>query len=211
MSIEITHSVYYKTVILFCECYTYDLLIIDRRLPDGDGVEILQFMHTTLCVTPILLLTEKNTLGDRLSGLRSGADDYLGKPFSIEELILRAENLLKKIKKVTSLPIKVGELELFEEKVTVKIHDKVIKLRRKEFFILAFLVHHHDTVVTRQMLIDNVWHQASIPTYSTIDVYIRRIRLLLGKDVDCIHTVRTYGYTFKSTPSCKMTTSLAVM
>ena len=189
----------------------YDLIIIDRHLPDGDGLEILEYMNSTLSVAPILMLTQKNSLGERLSGLRLGADDYLGKPFCTDELILRSENLLKKIKKVTALPLKVGAIELFEESVTVKIHEKVIKLRRKEFFILSFLIHHHDTLVTRQMLIDNVWNQSSIPTYSTIDVYIRRIRVILGKEQECIQTVRTYGYTFKSTPSFKMTTPLAVI
>lgn len=172
----------------------YDLLIIDRQLPDGDGLEIVEHLHGSNLDTPILMLTELNAAKERVRGLREGADDYLGKPFSLDELLLRAEKLVKKIRKTDFSCGQLGRIQLFGESGVVRIGLKKIELRKREFKIFAFLVRHKNMVVTRQMLIENLWPENDIPTYKTLDVYVRRIRLKLGSDRWAIKTIRGYGY-----------------
>lgn len=184
----------------------YDLLIIDRHLPDGDGLEIAEHIHRSCSDTPILMLTDLNSVTDRVSGLRKGADDYLGKPFSTEELLLRAEKLVRKIPKTDTVSGQLGKIHLFADSGVVRIGLKKVHLRKREFGIFTFLVRHKNMLVSRQMLIDNLWPENEAPTQKTLDVYVRRIRLLLGKERWTVQTIRGYGYMARDriTPRFKM-------
>jgi DNA-binding response OmpR family regulator len=177
--------------------HKYDLVMLDRNLPDGDGLEIVQHMSKTKLETPILMLTEKNATSERVMGLRQGADDYLGKPFSVDELTLRVDNLLNKTKRMDDRNSPDERLHLFPASGVVQLGTRKFTFRRREYEIFAFLAHHKNAVVSRDMLINNLWVNEEVPTYSTIDVYIRRIRIILGGKSRIIQTIRSYGYRLK--------------
>lgn len=175
----------------------YDLIMLDRNLPDGDGIELVEHMSSVKLDTPILMLTEKNATAERVRGLRQGADDYLGKPFSMDELTLRVDKLLTKTKKVEPIQSADDHLHMFPSSGKIQIGTKKVILRPKEYEIFAFLARHKNTVVSRERLVNNIWVNEEIPTYSTVDVYIRRIRLKLGNKRRIIQTLYGYGYRMK--------------
>ncbi len=177
--------------------HKYDLVMLDRNLPDGDGIEIAEHMNSAKLDTPILMLTEKNATSERVRGLREGADDYLGKPFSMDELTLRVDKLLSKTKRMDHVQSADDHMHLFPLSGRIHIGTKKITLRHREFEIFAFLARHKNTVVSREMLVNNVWVNEEIPVRSTVDVYIRRIRLTLGNKRRIIQTIRGYGYRMK--------------
>ncbi len=177
--------------------HKFDLLVVDRHLPDGDGLEIVEHLQKNRIETPILILTELNSLLERVRGLRGGADDYLGKPFALEEFQLRVERLIQKVKRLDSHYIKVGCVRLDPETGMVFVSRRPIRFRKREFEILSFLFRHKNTVISPQMLIENVWQENELPTLTTINVYIRRIRLMLGRQSKIIRTLRGYGYLVK--------------
>jgi DNA-binding response OmpR family regulator len=177
--------------------YRYDLIVLDRNLPDGDGIEVAEYLYQSQRDMPILVLSEKSSTPDRIWGLKKGADDYLPKPFSHEELLLRMEKLLTKTKHIAAAALQVKGLTVFPSEGVVIVDQEKVSLRRKEIEILSFLMRHKNSIVTRELLIENIWPNEEMPTYATIDVYIRRIRILLGKKHDLIKTVRGYGYILK--------------
>ena len=172
-----------------------DLAVVDRNLPDGDGVELVEYLEETTSLFPILILSGYSTLHDRITGLEKGADDYLVKPFSTTELRLRIEKLLAKTKQLKLDVLEVGALKLHLENGRVEWHGKVIRIRKREFEILQILARYKNRVVSRKVLIDHLWPDGEVPTEGTIDVYVRRLRMLLGKAGQNIQTIRGYGYT----------------
>jgi DNA-binding response OmpR family regulator len=130
-----------------------------------------------------------------------GAHYYLQKPFSIEELELRVRNLLTKTKHLSSNQIKVGNLEIVPTTGQVRYGPKNVSLRKRECQILSFLAKHKNQVMSRQQIINHIWVGEDIPTYKTVDVYVRRIRSMIGKKETVIHTVRGYGYLIKEDPN----------
>lgn len=177
----------------------FDLVIIDRILPDGDGLEALEFLRDKQLLTPVLMLSNKSQVEERVRGLRQGADDYMAKPFSMEELLLKIDKLLNTTKKLNQNEVHVNRITIFEKEGKVFVGKREIELRRREFEILLFLGRHQNQVISRNMLIENLWGEEECPSYSTIDVYIRRLRMLLGEaQSQYIRTFRGYGYMIKS-------------
>lgn len=178
----------------------FDLLIIDRILPDGDGLEVLRFLQDKQLLTPALILSNKSQVEERVKGLRLGADDYMSKPFSMDELLLKVEKLLNVTKKIRQTEVHINRMILYEKEGKVIVGKQKVELRPREFGILLFLSRHQNQVISRNTLIENLWGEENAPSYSTIDVYIRRIRMLIGSPQNkCIKTFRGYGYMMKST------------
>jgi DNA-binding response OmpR family regulator len=158
---------------------------------------LIEYMASSRSSIPLLVLSQRSTISDRILGLEKGADDYLAKPFSASELLLRMKKLLSKTKQLDSYAMRVGEVTLYPQRGTVEVRERKVHLRKKEFLIFAFLVRHKNTVMNRETIIQHVWGDRKTPSDTTVDVYIRRIRLLLGKNEKVIRTVRGYGYIVK--------------
>ena len=178
----------------FLDKYHYDLVILDRGLPDGDGLTIAEDLYWSHREVSLLILSEKCTTEERVRGLKKGADDYLAKPFSMDELVLKIEKLLTKVKQLDAFALHVGEVSVFPQSGTVCVKDETVHLRKKECEILSFLIRHKNRTISKDMLVENVWTNEVVPLDSTIAVYIRRIRMRLGKTGYNIKTLRGYGY-----------------
>jgi DNA-binding response OmpR family regulator len=175
-----------------------DLVITDRILPDGDGIEIVEYLKDYSYKTKVLMLSQKCSVENRVEGLKNGADDYLSKPFSSQELILRVTSLLQKNKLNSNQSIQIGPIKLFYEKGQIQVDNETHKIRKKESDLLYCLMVHHKQVVTRQQIIDWIWGCTdNIPTRSAIDVYIKRVRDKLGIHKKNLKTIRGYGYQLK--------------
>lgn len=182
----------------YLETNNPELVIADRLLPDGDGLEIVDYLKNYSFKTKVLMLSQKSDVENRIEGLKNGADDYLAKPFSTKELELRICSLLNKNKFTENESLKIGNLEFFPQKGTINLNSETLKLRKKESDLLHCLISHKNQVVTRQQIIDWIWGcTEEIPTRSAIDVYIKRIRDKMGEYGKSIRTVRGFGYMFK--------------
>ncbi|HEV7424505.1 MAG TPA: response regulator transcription factor [Candidatus Paceibacterota bacterium] len=178
----------------------YDLLILDLMLPGKDGIAICATLRTNGIMTPIIMLTAKDTTPDKIVGLDSGADDYLVKPFSFEELLSRVRALGRRVR--TTLPpnLKVGDLILNPSTQEVSIGNKKIILTLKEFRILEFFMAHPGEVVTRQRIIDHLWDFNFNPFSRVMDVHINNLRNKLESHThgSKLETIRGVGYRLKS-------------
>lgn len=177
---------------------SYDALIIDRMVPEVDGLTILQTLRASGNDTPILLLTAMGKVEDRVKGLKAGADDYLAKPYSFTELLARLEAITRRTAGNSGAVTKLtcGELEMDLLARNVTRAGKTIDLQAREFALLEYLLRHSGTVVTRTMLLENVWDYNFDPQTNVIDVHISRLRQKVDKDFETsmIHTLRGAGY-----------------
>ena len=176
----------------------YDAVILDRMLPGGiDGLGIVESLRRTEDRTPILILSALAEVDDRIHGLRAGGDDYLTKPFSFGELLARLEALVRRSQHVeiqTALTVADLRIDLLSHKVARG--GKPIQLQPREFKLLEFLMRHAGHVVTRTMLLENVWKHHFDPQTNVIDVHISRLRQKIDKGFGgpLLHTVRGIGY-----------------
>lgn len=180
---------------------TFDLVILDWMLPGRNGIEILKAVRARGNKTPVLLLTARDTIEDRVLGLDSGADDYLVKPFAFAELLARIRALLRRAGDTDLLRKQIGDLALDVENRRVKRAAQEIPLTPREFDLLAYLMRHQGQTVTRQMLAKDVWrepHRAT-PLDNVIDVHVTHLRRKIdeGQRVKLIHTVRGVGFVLK--------------
>jgi two-component system copper resistance phosphate regulon response regulator CusR len=177
----------------------FDLVILDLMLPSRSGLEVLGEMRQRGLTTPVLILTARDSLNDRLRGLNGGADDYLVKPFAMPELVARVQALLRRSRQHDIRRLNVGDLELNLISRQASRSGRSIELTPREFELLAYLVSHAGNVVTREMLGRDVWTQLErgTPLDNVIDVHIGRLRRKVdGKaDIPLIHTVRGLGFT----------------
>ena len=177
--------------------HDYDIIILDRMLPALDGLSILKTLRSSDRQTPVIILSALGEVDDRVQGLKAGGDDYLVKPFAFSELLARIEALLRRgeMKPETSL-LKVADLELDRLTHTVKRAGKTIDLQPREYLILEFLLQHAGQIVTRTMLLENVWDYHFDPQTNIIDVHISRLRNKIDRDFDMplLQTVRGAGY-----------------
>jgi len=177
---------------------SYDAIVLDRMLPNVDGVAILNALRASEIQTPTLILSAKNKVEDKVKGLRSGADDYLTKPFAFEELLARLEILVSRQTnsdvRTTKLSAWDLELDLLSREVTRG--QQTIELQSREFKLLEYLLNHKGQVVTRTMLLEHVWEYHFDPQTNVIDVHISRLRQKIDKGYDhaVIETVRGAGY-----------------
>lgn len=175
--------------------FTPEVMILDRILDDGDGLELAQIVHDDALPTRVLILSSLGTLPERLKGLEQGVDDYLPKPFSLSELVLKVKTLLHRRKEDPTTTLTLGPLSITPETGELVIGTVHTKLRKREMEIFASLVRYKNQVLSRDKLIDLVWGETDdLPTHATLDVYIRRIRMALGGDSQCVETVRGFGY-----------------
>ncbi len=174
----------------------YDLIILDVMLPVIDGMDILNIIRGQGNNTPVLVLSAKSQVEDRVQGLRAGASDYLTKPFAFEELLARAEGLAGRSDQNDATTLQVGDLTLDLVHRRVTRGDKEIELQAKEFQLLECLLRNRGNVVTRSMLLEHVWNYHFDPQTNVIDVHISRLRQKVDKtfNVPLIETVRGTGY-----------------
>ncbi len=178
----------------------YDAVILDIMLPGLDGISVLKTMRSRKVKTPVLLLTAKSTIEDKVAGLDSGADDYLTKPFSLEELSARIRVMIRRsgIERVDNM-ISVGPLTLdINRKIAVR-EGKEIPLTAKEFAILEYLMHNKGIVLSREKMMHHIWNYDYEGSSNIIDVYIRTLRGKIDADfsMKLIQTVRGLGYVIK--------------
>jgi two-component system OmpR family response regulator len=176
----------------------YDVMLIDRMLPTVDGLTIIKTLRATDNKTPVLILSALAQVDDRVKGLRAGGDDYLTKPFAFSELLARLEALLRRAHQTTETEtlFRMADLEMDLLAHVVKRGDTVIDLQPREFGLLEYLMRHADQVVTRTMLLENVWDYHFDPQTNVIDVHISRLRRKIDKNFSkqLLHTIRGVGY-----------------
>lgn len=179
----------------------YDVLIVDRMLPRRDGLSVIAGLRSRGNATPVLILSALGEVDDRVTGLRAGGDDYLTKPFAFSELLARIEVLQRRSSaKDVETTYRVDDLELDRLSHTVKRAGKDVILQPREFRLLEYLMRHAGQVVTRTMLLENVWDYHFDPQTNVIDVHISRLRGKIEKGFDkpLLHTVRGAGYMLKA-------------
>lgn len=170
----------------------YDVIVLDLMLPKMDGVEICKKLRSEENNTPILMLTAKGSVNDRVEGLDSGADDYLVKPFAFEELLARIRALVRRPKEAKSSVLKVADLTLDTNSFEVKRGQKSIELSRKEFALLEYLMRNAGRVVSKENIIAHVWNYEADILPNTVEVFVGYLRDKIGEGI--IKTVRGFGY-----------------
>ncbi len=175
----------------------YDGIVLDRMLPGMDGLHIAQKLRAEKNHTPILMLTAKGQVHDRVEGLNSGADDYLVKPFAFEELLARIKALMRRPKDTLGTALIVGDLTLNTITYTVKRNNTLIQLSSKEYALLEYLMRHPNQILTKEQIIAHVWDYDADILPNTVEVYIGYLRNKVDKPYKgpgLIHTVRGFGY-----------------
>lgn len=188
-----------ESAIDFLDHSSYDCVILDVMMPKKDGHEVLNWMRFSSMDTPVIFLTAKDTVSDRVEGLNLGADDYLIKPFAYEELLARVKALTKRKKATIQDVLMVGDLTLNRTSKEVKRQENVIALTKKEYNLLEILMLHKGETMTRERL-DHLLSNMDFEGYSNvIDVYIRFLRKKIDEPFDkaLIYTVRGFGYMIK--------------
>lgn len=175
----------------------YDLIILDLMLPKMDGMTICQELRKANIHTPILMLTAKSQIQDKIAGLNNGADDYLAKPFSFEELLARSRALGRRPAQFKSTILKVANLTLDSKTFQVMRDNQPIELSNKEFKLLEYLMSNSGRILTKEEIIEHVWDYDSDILPNTIEVYVRNLRNKIDlpfKGSALIKTVRGFGY-----------------
>ena len=184
---------------------SFDLIVLDWMLPDRDGIEILKAVRARGAKTPVLLLTARDAIADRVLGLESGADDYLVKPFAFAELIARIRTLLRRVAPPEPLHRQIADLSVNLETRSVRRAGQRIDLTPREFDLLVYLLREPGQIVTRGMLAKDVWREVSreTPLDNVIDVHIAHLRRKIdaGRSTPLIQTVRGVGFILRADPS----------
>lgn len=179
----------------------FDLLIIDRMIPELDGLTLVKTLRAARIETPILFLTTMSGIDDRVTGLNAGGDDYLVKPFAFSELVARVRALSRRPRGTTvDTQFRVADLELDVVKHVVKRAGQEIQLQPREYRLLEYLMRHAGQVVTRTMLLDNVWNYHFDPKTNVVESHLSRLRTKIDKGFtpELIHTVRGAGYCLRA-------------
>ncbi|MDT8445300.1 MAG: response regulator transcription factor [bacterium] len=173
----------------------YDVIVMDVMLPKMEGFKVCKALREGGLQTPVLMLTAKITVADKVKGLDMGADDYMTKPFSFEEFLARVRALLRR-KQTEMIKLEVGGLEVNTQSHRVYVSGKELVLRPKEYAILEYLVRNQECVVSRTQILENVWGYDFDPTTNVVDVHIKSIRKKLEEltPKEYIHTIRGVGY-----------------
>jgi two-component system, OmpR family, response regulator len=191
------HAADGDTGLSMAESGSYDVLVVDRMLPKRDGLSLIGALRAKGNETPVLILSALGQVDDRIKGLRAGGDDYLPKPYSFAELLARVEVLSRRrVGKGEETSYRVGDLELERLSHRVTRGAKEIDLQPREFRLLEYLMKHAGQVVTRTMLLENVWDYHFDPQTNVIDVHISRLRGKIDKGFEhpLLHTIRGAGY-----------------
>jgi DNA-binding response OmpR family regulator len=183
----------------FINSVEYDCIILDIMIPIIDGLTLLRKMRLKKISSPVLFLTAKDTIEDRVIGLDSGADDYLVKPFSFDELLARVRSLLRRQKESRNIILSIDDLKLNTITREVKRGDKLIELTSKEYALLEFFLRNKNRVLTKHQIAEHVWNYNFEYNSNIVEVYVRYLRRKIDDDFKnkLIHTVRGGGYLFK--------------
>ena len=179
----------------------YDVMVVDRLMPRRDGLSVIAALRSRGNTTPVLILSALGEVDDRVTGLRAGGDDYLTKPYAFSELLARVEVLNRRASARESETVyRVGDLELDRLSHSVKRAGREITLQPREFRLLEYLMRHAGQVVTRTMLLENVWDYHFDPQTNVIDVHVSRLRQKIDKGFEAplLHTVRGAGYCLRA-------------
>jgi DNA-binding response OmpR family regulator len=179
----------------------HDAVIVDLGLPDRDGLDLIASCRAHGSNAPVLILSARRTVDERVRGLEQGGDDYLTKPFALAELLARLRNLLKRSSplQMESVRLKVGDLQLDLVRREAWRADQPLQLTPQEFVLLEYLCRNEGRVVTRTMILDHVWRMRIDPATNVVDVHIYRLRSKVDRDgmKPLIQTIRGVGYVFK--------------
>jgi len=178
----------------------YDALIVDVMLPGMDGIALIEKLRGQGINIPVLILSAKSSLDDKIRGFQSGSDDYLTKPFSFAELLVRLQAILRRSNRgQTSTALEVGELRMDLMTRHVERAEKEIDLQPREFALLEYLMRNAGNVVSKTMILEHVWDYHFDPQTNVVDVLVHRLRSKIDKDFSdkMIHTVRGVGYVLK--------------
>lgn len=186
-------------VLEYLECAEYDGIILDIMMPRMDGIQVLKKLRSQNCQIPVLLLTARDSIEDRVCGLDAGADDYLVKPFAFEELLARIRVMLRKPAAVKSNIYRVADLEVHVDTCQVFRGGKEISLSGKEFSLLRYMIQNQGIVLSREKMEQHIWNYDFTGGSNVIDVYIRYLRKKIddGQEKKLIHTVRGAGYVLR--------------
>lgn len=181
------------------ESYPIDAVILDIMLPILDGLTVLNRMRKKGIMTPVILLTARDALIDKIKGLDTGADDYLTKPFVFQELLARVRSLLRRKGEVKQAVIQIGDLEINTASHEVSRNGKLISLSAREYALLEFLAYKRGNVVSRSEIVEHIYHEDADMDSNVVDVYVNYLRNKIDKgfDTKLIHTVRGAGYMLK--------------
>lgn len=179
-----------------------DAMIVDRMLPGMDGLTIIEALRQEQMRTPVLVLSALGGVDDRVRGLRMGGDDYLTKPFAIIELIARIEALLRRPGESRETTLRVGQLELDLIKRTAKRGERAVDLLPREFRLLEYMMQRSDQLLTRAMLLEEVWNYKFVPATNLVDVHMGRLRHKVDGpgEAPMIHNVRGAGFILREVP-----------
>ena len=175
----------------------FDCIVLDRMLPLKEGVEVCKELRESNIKTPIIMLTAKSGVNDKIEGLDAGADDYLAKPFSLDELLARIRALLRRPNVILNEEIKVGDLVLNTTTFEAKRNCKTIILSKKEYDLLEYLMRNANKTISKEKIINHVWDFDSDILPNTVEVYMGYLRNKIDKpfkDKKMLQTVRGFGY-----------------
>lgn len=177
----------------------YDLIILDLMIPKLSGWELIPLIRKYKPAVPLIALTARSAVKDRVQGLKLGCDDYMVKPFSVEELLARIEAAIRCRSSSAATELRAADLVLDPLKRKVTRGDKVIELSNKEFLLLEYLLRNENKVVTREMVLNDVWNANMDSDSNVVDVYINFLRNKVDREFEpqLIHTIRGIGYTLR--------------
>lgn len=178
----------------------YDLVILDWTIPPPTGIELLRSWRSDGNSTPVLMLTARDEVTDRVDALDSGADDYLSKPFALKELLARTRSLLRRKDKLLQTTLSAGDVEVDRPRRSTTVGGDAVELSPKEFAVLEYMMTNQDRVVTRTELIEHVWDDSFDSLSNAVDVTMYRLRKKIDRDnkKTLLHTERGVGYILKS-------------
>lgn len=176
----------------FAMATPYDVIILDLMLPGIDGIEVCQKLRRENIHTPVIMLTAKSTIENRVTGLDTGADDYLTKPFAFTELLARIRALLRRPKQDSGVILEYDDVSLDTSRFVATKGKVVVGLSGKEYALLEYMLRHKGMVLTKEQITDHVWNYDADILPNTVEVYVRKLRQKLGSGI--IGTIRGFGY-----------------
>lgn len=178
------------------ETGSYDAIILDLGLPGKDGISVLKSWRSQGVLTPVLILTARGVWSERVEGIDAGADDYVAKPYQIEEVLARIRALVRRAAGQASAEIVCGPLRLDTKSTRVTVEGNPVKLTSLEYRLLSYLLHHQGRVISRSELVEHLYEQDFDRDSNTIEVFVGRLRKKLG--IELIRTVRGLGYSIET-------------